>query len=253
MKKIVMIIISFALSLTATAQIADKISSGRPGQSFGSDTVGDGVFQIQSGLDLISSEVGSNKTQTQLFSNVFRYGFGDLFEINGGINYQSDEFDQSGTKTSQDGISSTQIGFRNRVIKESDGLIPSMAIQTRFNLKTVDKEYRSQEVSPIITFIFAHSLSESFSLTHNIGVNYSGNSISPTYFATSNLAQALTENYGWFVEIYGNMTNDIGGIFINAGGDYYISKDLKLDLSLGWGNNQSTDTFVSLGLSWRTF
>lgn len=229
--------------------MSPTIQSGRPGQSIGSGVVGAGTFQIQSGIE--RNQIHNNtRSKSYILNNVFRLGISESFEVSSLLNYRSDQFDNS--QMDQDGLSAFHLGFRSQIIDNPKGVIPTLAIQTRFKLHATSNNYREQNLAPIIIIATTHSLDDSFSLTHNFGYSGSGNNTSPTYFWTSNLTYSINEKISTFFELYGNITNDIGKTYWDTGFDYLISSDLKFDFSAGHAKNNSVEeSFISLGLSWR--
>jgi len=236
------VFILLLLSLHMTYLMASKtIQSGRPGQSIGAGVVGRGLFQIQSGYDIQKID----EKKSQVFNNVMRLGLNDNFEMSSLINYTSED-----TKS---GISDLHIGFRSIIVKKSKGLVPLMAVQTRFKLKSVDSSFKNKDVAPIITLSAVHNLNHNFSLTTNLGFSGSGNDSQTNYFWTTNLTYSLNDDISLFIEPYGNIVGGEQKLLFNLGCDYLINNDTKLDFSLGKANNDSLkESFLSLGISWRT-
>ena len=237
-----------ALPAVSLAQIHPTIRSGRPGQAIGPYVTGRGLFQLQSGIDLYQTK-NSTKTNTYLSNTVIRHGFSENFEASGVFNYQSDNVDQS----SQNGVSDLQIGFRYNIIDTPRGLVPGLGVQTRFRLTNVSENYRRQNVAPIFILAIQHQISETLSLTNNFGLSYNGLSAEPTHSFISNLSFPIIGNWGGFIEVYGNETNGLNSQYGDGGLSYLVHKDLQIDLSAGGGKNHgTTESFISVGVSWRT-
>jgi hypothetical protein len=250
--KIIPSLILLFFSFNSWAQMSPVIQSARPGQAIGPGVVGSGTFQIQMGHDLLS-EKGSSETTTSLINSVLRLGITKDFEISAVVNRQEDTIKTTGSTQNRTGISVFQLGFRSRIIDHSDGLIPALAIQTRFKTDAVSNAYRSNDLAPVIIIAAAHSLCDQLSHTLNLGSAHDGNTASPTYFWRSNFSHPINDHWGTFLEAYGNVKNDIGTFYGDTGFEYFMNNDLKLDLSAGYGhNNGNKETFVSVGFSWRT-
>jgi len=233
------------------AQMSPTIQSGRPGQGMGAGVVGSGTFQIQSGVDFIKTEA-ENNVDTLLFSNVIRAGITKDFEVSAVVNYQNDKIKLDNASADQSGISGLQLGFRSRILPEADGWRPALAIQSRFKLDSVSNEYRPDRLAPVVRVSAVHDLSGAYSLTHNLAVSYSGTDAVPSYLWTSSLGYSLTDKTSIFIEAYGSIKDNYGSNYMDAGFDCLLSNDLKLDFSAGWGHNRGiTETFASLGVSWR--
>ncbi len=234
------------------AEMTPVIVSGRPGQSIGPGVVGSGTFQIQSGINQNWLD-GTSKTDSKIFNNVLRFGLTKNFEISSVLEFRDDIKTIGNSENQHSGISQFHVGFRSVIFSRPDGLLPGMAVQTRFKLDAVSQKYRTETVAPIITMAMLHKLGSNLFLIHNIGANYDGNTGDPAFFATSNLSCSLGKKWGTFFEVYGNLKNDPGSVYVDSGGWYFVNNDFKIDFSAGWGNNfGNVDVFVSVGFSWRT-
>ena len=251
-KYLILAFIFLTTPLAAKAEMAPVIVSGRPGQSIGPGVVGSGTFQIQSGVNQNWLDGTSNRN-SKIFNNVFRLGLTESFEMSSVLEFRDDTKIIENLENRRSGISQFHVGFRSVIFSRPNGLLPGMAVQTRFRLDAVGRDYGIAEIAPIITTSMLHQLGSGFSLIHNIGASYDGHTIDPTFFGTSNLLCSLGEKWGTFFEVYGNVKNNPGSVYLDSGGWYFVNNDLKIDFSAGWGNNfGNVDIFVSVGFSWRT-
>ncbi|MFT6815806.1 MAG: hypothetical protein ACJAZ3_001718 [Sphingobacteriales bacterium] len=70
-----------SIGMNANAQYGESIRTGHPGQAIGGFALGQGVFQVQSGIDLNpNSSNPTNKITTIGEDAVFRYGITETFE-----------------------------------------------------------------------------------------------------------------------------------------------------------------------------
>ena len=169
------------------------------------------------------------------------------------MEFRDDTVTIKDSENRRSGFNQFHLGFRSVIFAEPSGLLPGMAVQTRFKLDAVSREYRNAAVAPIITISMLHRLGSKLSLIHNTGADYDGHTANPTFFATSNLLCPLGKKWGTFFEVYGNVKNDLGSVYVDSGGWYFVNNDLKIDFSTGWGNNfGNVDIFVNVGFSWRT-
>ncbi len=86
------------------AQFNETIRTARPGQSIGAFTVGQGIFQIQSGLDYFTSSGNGVSGSGQLSNTVMRFGLTTTFEISGLIEYKTEEVNGTDFKGVSDPI-----------------------------------------------------------------------------------------------------------------------------------------------------
>lgn len=240
------------MSFRAFGQTSSTIASGRPGQAIPPQVVGTQVFQIQTGFDRSTKEENSGlKTESLIFNNVIRYGMSESFEWNHLLNFQYSNFSDS-SLPSTNGLSDLRFGFRYNLIAKPQGFIPSLGIQTQFKLTSVDSDYQTDHLAPVIQVSVLHQLCPQLSLTNNVGVSYDGLSPIEQYDLISALTWTVDDIWSVFIEAYGNIKDQYGSAYLDAGGAFVHSKDLQFDLSAGWGHNrQVTDHFISLGVSWR--
>jgi len=252
------------LPVVCFTKISPKIMSGRPGQSIGAGVVGPKVFQVQTGFDNSRIKTPAETSQESfILNNVIRYGLTEHLEVSAVINQNWDTTrsrlplqNNALSNTHNSGLSDFQLGFRSVVISESHGIKPTLALQTRFRTKWVDQNFRQQSVAPVFILSMVHTLDSRFSLTHNFGFTTDEtiqNNSSSIYFMTSSLSYSVNDRWGLFFEGYGNIKKDRGFYYFDAGGDYYINNNLKLDIAFGGGKNFGVrESFISLGFSWRT-
>lgn len=237
--------------MVSYSQSNNTIRTGRPGQAIGPYVVGTGYFQIQSGLDFASSESSGDMSNSQISNNVLRYGLTENFEISSLINFQKDRHSLSSISDTE-GLSQMHIGFRYNLIDHPDGLIPGFGIQTRFRTTHTSSDYRTKYLAPIIVFVTNHKLSDSVAWGHNLGVSNDGIGPIPKYTFVSNLSFPIAGNWGSFIEVYGDIKDEYGRVFVDTGFSYLVNNDLQLDTFFGGGNNRGvSEFFISVGLSWR--
>lgn len=248
-KNVGLILLFTLLSIGLPAQYGESIRSGRPGQAIGPFTVGQGIFQVQSGIDYNSLNSGSQNTY--LSNNVFRFGLTEQFEMGLGLNLQQDRF-ASRYKDTESGISSISLRIRSNVYG-GKGIIPSFGYQFNLGLPMSSENYKSENVIPKLTLMSGHKLSDKFGLTNNFGFSWTEKDPNPTKFYIINLGYSLTNKIGLFIENYGFLQRGQFDSKFDGGLDYLITNNLKLDLSAGYDKNDFTnEMFISFGVSWRT-
>ena len=234
------------------AQFNPTIRSGRPGQSIGPFTVGQSVFQVQSGLDFNNID-DSNGTEinTVVSNTVLRYGFAERWEVSGVLNWQNDDIESPFQNFSQSGISNTQLGFRYLLVQGS-GSKPSVGIQYRMLLKAQGEAYQRQNLGSNITLATSSSLFGTLGLITNWGATWDGNDGPVTGSYAINVGFDIVGNLGGFVENYGSIRDGDLASHFDFGLAYLIGKDLQVDLYAGWqGREDIKDFFISFGVSWR--
>ena len=251
--KCVLLIALFAIcSIQVLAQYNPTIRSGRPGQSIGPFTVGQSVFQVQSGVDFNNID-DSNGTEvnTVLSNTVLRYGFAERWEVSGVMNWQNDDISSNSQDFSQSGISNTQLGFRYLLV-QGNGSKPSIGIQYRMLLKAQGEAYKRQNLGSNITLATSSSLFGVLGLITNWGATWDGNDGPVTGSYAINIGFDIAGNLSGFIENYGSLRDGDLASHFDFGLAYLISNDFQLDLYSGWqGREDVKDFFVSFGVSWR--
>lgn len=251
MKFICLITTLLFLNSCLIAQYQDRIDSGRPAQYFGARTVGDNVFQVQSGLLQNYQDIGRAELRPVSFNNQFRVGVSERVELRAFVDYQwTDALDPTGRLTEFDGLANTQVGFRVNLHDGADGF--AFALQDELLLLDQSSEYRRQQIGNALTLAATRPLTDALSTGANLSATWAGDgseqtSIGYTYF----LIYALTDDLGSFVEVFGQL-NDGATANFNGGLAYLIGDDLQLDLYAGWTKGVvNYDFFLTGGVSWR--
>ncbi len=211
-----MILFMAFVCLSALAQQQEPISADRPGLADGSSTVGDGVFQVETGVN-----VERDADDTLTLPTLLRYGFGDRFELR----VESD-FDES-----------VAAGFKLRL---TEGAVPlSIIASVQEGL-----EGSARLVSDI-------DLGNDFSLTPNVGVE-----LAEDEDATAVFAMTLAKNIGNaqpFVDFETSVSDGDTSLIADAGVAWVVGRDTQLDVSGGvdLAGDAYPEWFVSAGYSRR--
>ncbi|GMN08412.1 hypothetical protein MTsPCn5_38010 [Croceitalea sp. MTPC5] len=230
-------------------QYAENIASGRPGQAIGARTLGESVFQLQSGFSRTQFPSENFQISNVQFNNVLRLGITERFELSGVVNWQSDKNQILNESNTVSGISDTQLGGRYTIVT-NEGWRPAIALQGRILLNLQSEAFRMQNLGARFILAMGNSLTEKFSLSTNWILGYKRNGGRPSYGYVINLGYGITDRLSTFVEVFGAL-NDID-IDIDAGFAFLMNKDLQLDFSFGTlSNGNTTSWFADAGLSWR--
>ena len=236
----------------AIAQSSETIRTGRPGQSIGPYSVGQGYLQVQSGyLYADSKPLGGNKSDINDINTIIRYGYTEKLEFSSLIVYQKGLL--SNPVSNADGLARLDLGFRLNLNSKSKGWVPAMGFQTRIRLDAVSREFRSSNITPVMVLATQHIITNNISWINNFGINYDKEDTDPNYFWITNFSFSLTKRLGTFFEIYGNKVDGTSGVFYDGGFSYLINKDLQVDIFAGADMNSGVlERLISVGFSWRT-
>ena len=241
------------LSFNAFAELEGTIQTGRPGQAIGAGTPGVGVFQIQSGFEYQTLDLGAGSQLTnETWNNVIRLGLDERFEVRAVVNHSRLLLEGPGGNSDSDGWSAFRAGFRYVVLPAGLEWLPQFAIQTQFETRAVSSEFRNEKVLPSFLFAAVKPLCERMTLIVNYGMNYNGVDPDPIYNYVFSLGTSFSERWGSVLEVYGNEADDIKATYYGLGFSYLMNSNFQWDLYGSTGENRGiTDTYLAAGISWR--
>ncbi len=252
MYKIIICFVTLIFSSTLKAQFSETISSDRPGQAFGPNTVGRFVIQSQTGLDFGGFSGDGNSSGNSIAPNTFiRYGITKKIEVNTAWEFRNDSYNDNNFTSSTSGLSFSSIGTRLNVFEGKDN-VPAIGVLAMVKLPILAQSYNFNNVAPRLLVIAGGSLSEKITYTLNLGIDFDGNGTSPSGLYVANIGYTISPKMFTFIENYGSFGNGFFEHRFDAGLGYFINNNIQLDIYGGLGNNNNTlDYFTSIGVSWR--
>lgn len=247
----------------SSAQYAEKIVSGRPGQANGPFSVGKGIYQIQSGLDFnnVKSDFGSEiATSYSINQNsVFRIGLFEHSEFRFAYGYQiKDELSSNLNEFIEElsGFNALQLGFRQNLMKQKS-IIPAIGIQLTAKFGGFDR-YEREQYNYEAKLLLQHHINEALTLNTNISAEYNDQQNNTLGRYVLSFGYSLTEKIGLVAEAYGTFNENNTDILFDAGISYLLSPNFQLDAYTGYGSNKIAGEsptiesyFISLGFSYR--
>lgn len=235
-------------------QSLPELETDRPDQTECSAIVPSGSIQVETGMVLSKDKtILSEVFQQNYATTLIRIGVLKSCELR----LIAGEYEK--TKESRvhqlivtEGMKPVEFGLKLKICDEK-GIIPRTAFIGHLELPLADKNYRAKGVMPSFRFSMSHTLNKRFDVGYNLGIEWNEDFEHPDYIYTFTVATSLTENWGAYVETFGSITehhypnSNVDGGFIFA-----LLPNWQLDLSAGAGlNQQSTDCFLSMGISFR--
>lgn len=267
------IIIALLMLLPATLRAQDEIETDRPDQTETATTVPPGSVQIEAGLVIERDETAFAGTfggppmifeSTAMVPTVLvRVGLIEPLELRLEAGYQNVETTVGSSipvgggaddaPRSVSGFAAPSFGVKLELLAET-GPIPDLALIADVTLPVGHESFRPSSIAPAFRFSMAHTLSEDFSLGYNLGAEWSGEEADePTGIYTLALGAGLSDHFGAYVELFGEVSSDGYPAHSFDGGVTFRPIDnLQLDLSGGIGlNAHALDRYFSLGASIR--
>jgi len=151
------------------------------------------------------------------------------------------------------GLLPTQVGGKLALLKEKK-FIPATSLIFHAGIPSMgSKVFRTPRWSPNFRFVMQHTLGEQTALGYNLGAEWNGVNNQATWIYT--IAPGINIGKSWYayVEAFGSiLRGEKPAHAVDGGIAYYVSDDIKVDLSAGSGlSEQAIDNYVAVGLSFR--
>lgn len=227
----------------------------RPDATEAPNTVGTGFLQFETGAFFTREEANGLQTESTTFNTMLvRYGIFDNFELRLGWNFTETRFEFNGIEAPDvlSGLDPLLLGAKV-AITEEQGLIPDIGLIGHVFLPfTAGRDYKPEYTGVDFRFSFAHTLSERSSLSYNLGAQWGGDNPEAEYIYTLAYGYAITDAFGFYLELYGELPEDSGPNHLwDAGVTYLVNDDLQLDATIGSGIRSDQELLLSAGLSYR--
>ncbi len=256
----------------AAADDAAELVTDRPDQTESSLVVPRGSYQLELGWTFFRDDQdGVHVEVHEAPGTLLRVGLSEKVELRiGWAGFIDAEAGRAGGATGNaagrfevgdDGIGDAELGAKIHLAEERGGR-PEIALLLSTSVPVGDDAFTTDRFDPALRLALAHTLSERVSLGYNLGLAFEssrgddGEEDTLSYaFYTVALGWALSDRWGAFVELYGDVPASASGGPANAfdGGFTYLVRDnLQLDFAGGAGLSEAADDwFVGLGLSVR--
>lgn len=257
------------------AQYTDQINSNRPGESMSAFSVGQTVFQIESGIygirdthNVLDYEANGLGLDLQV-----RYGvFFEELELIADLQYQYDWYTDALTTTNRNDFRQSTIGAKYLVYDPGKNykpeiniyswkathkfswrkLIPAIAVYAGANLVTKNNPYTFKEdkLSPKVMLI-THSYYGKWVWVNNIIADKVTTEY-PNYGLVSTLTRGFSPSWSGFFEVQAYTGDYYSDTVLRLGAAYLLNDGMQLDASIG-KNIKETPSLLygGVGFSWR--
>jgi len=233
----------------------EPLVTDRPDATESSSTVGKGVLQFETGGVYESYENNNIKTENYTYNTMLiRYGILDNIELRLGWDFVEGTTKVNGNKLDDvtSGLSPLLLGMKVDITEES-GLMPEIALIGHvFPVFSASTDYRPEHTGVDFRFSLSHTLSEKSSLGYNIGAEWGNDSPEATCVYTLAYGYSITDRFGIYAEVYGDLPEDhSANHYWDAGMTYLVSNDLQLDAYVGTSITEGQDILLGIGFSYR--
>ena len=260
MKRIITLTTIFLLisiGFVAMAQTEKpEIVTDRPDQTEAPVLVPKGGLQVETGFVFEKDrEKDVNTTNFTYNTTLVKYGVNEHFELRLIAEYLGEEAKVAENPVSKvNGFSPLALGVKIKLADEK-GFWPQAALIGHVNLKSGSEEFIPNYTAADFRFTFAHTLSDKFALSYNVGAEWDGESPEAVFLYTLSLGYVVTDKIGVFIESYSFFPEESkADNRIDAGITYKFTPVVQWDISAGLGlSSNAPDSFISTGVSFRMF
>ena len=266
----------FLTLISAQAQHTDVINSNRPGESQSAFSVGQAVFQAETGIYGTKEEHTLLGTKTNGLGGdlVLRYGaFLEQLEFNIEIKHQWDQFQTGlGTENRSDFRKLTlgakylvydpfknyeeKINIRswkaNHKFKWRQ-FIPAVGVYggVNLNFNSIYLPKNESVISPKLMVITQNQFSGGYVFVMNIIADRITSEF-PSYGYVVTLTKGFNEKWSGFLENQGFKSDFYSDSILRTGAAYLIQENIQIDASIGMNFKDTPSLFIGgIGLSWR--
>lgn len=253
----ILVALLLVVAHVATAQTSKpEIVTDRPDQTEAPSLVPAGGLQVETGF-IFEKDNNDGVTTTNYTYNttLIKYGINEHIELRFISEYLGQKVNLSESQyTKVKGFSPLALGVKIK-ISEERGFWPQAAFIGHINLKTGSETFAPSHTAVDFRFTLAHTLSDKFSLSYNLGAEWDGEAPGATFLYTLSLGYLITDRAGLFVEGYSFFPEESkADNRFDAGFTYKFSPVVQWDISAGVGLSQNApDYFVGTGISFRLF
>jgi hypothetical protein len=254
------VVITLFLSALASGLYAQsgkpEIVTDRPDQTEAPVLIPRGSLQIETGFVYEKDRESILNTENFTYNTtLIKYGINENLELRFISEYLGERTRVAETMVSKtNGLSPMALGIKMKMADEK-GFWPQAALIGHINLKTGSREYAPDYTAADFRFTFAHTLSDKFSLSYNLGAEWDGETPNATFIYTASVGYLITDRLGAFVEGYSFFPEKAkADNRIDAGLTYKFTPVIQWDISGGIGlSSNAPDSFISTGISARLF
>ncbi|HUR65616.1 MAG TPA: transporter [Chitinophagaceae bacterium] len=151
------------------------------------------------------------------------------------------------------GLEPLHLGFRMALWEEKK-LLPKTSLLVHLGIPALgSKVFKPDHLIPSFRFSMQHSIADGIALGYNVGAEWDGFTSTPAWIYTLAPGFDLGEKWYGYFEVFGSVIN--GGPpqhNFDAGIAYYISNDVKIDISGGVGISKAAPkNYLAIGGSFR--
>ncbi len=248
-KRISLVFILFFTALYLHAQL-EKIDTDRPDQTESAAIVPRHYFQGEFGFN--KENFDDNNYDLIHPTSLLKYGL-KKFEFRLEASFRSSYEHLRPDPKWTTGLDPIELGFKAALCEEKK-IIPKTSLIVHLGIPALaSKVFKTDHLIPSFRFTMQNTLSEKIGLGYNLGAEWDGFTSTPTWIYTFAPGFNLGEKWYGYLEAFGFIRKaEAPQHNLDAGIAYYISNDVKVDLSGGFGISATAPkNYVAIGGSFR--
>ena len=246
MKIISCLLLLLFLSHYSTAQ-QDSIEPERPSETQTAATVGKKTLQVEAGFKIEKTTADMHRTsQPEL---LLRFGLLEKLELrlDAAVSRYSTKIQTGHVVTT--GLEPVALGFKAALFK-GNRFLPQAALIADVTIPGFSSEkFKMEHAAPRIKLAFQNDINEKLQLGYNAAAEWDGTDTQPEWVYTFSPSFEISPACQVYIEAYGRIkNNDSPETGVDGGLLFFISKNVTLDISSGFGlSEQAPEYFVSVG------
>jgi len=248
-KKNGLVVILFLCGNCLKAQV-EKIDTDRPDQTESAVTVPKNYFQAEFGFN--KENLPGRNYDLLHPTTLLKYGL-HKFEFRLEATLRSSyEYLFPNPKWTK-GLEPVVIGFKTALWEENK-LLPKTSLIVHLGLPFLaSKTFRTDHLIPSFRFTMQNSITANVAIGYNLGAEWDGYSSTPAWVYTFAPGFNVGKKWYTYIEAFGFIhKKEKPQHNLDAGIAYYISNNVKIDLSAGIGISEAApENYVAVGFSFR--
>jgi len=239
------------ITFNCSAQV-QKIDTDRPDQTESPFTIPKKYVQFELGLNM--ERINAGETEFLLPTILSKYGLTKRIELRLITTVKRFPVIRSSfSKQYEAGLEPVELGAKIALAEEKKWL-PKTSLIFHFAMPPgASNNLRPDRIAPNFRFTMQNTISEKMGIAYNIGAEWDGYSNRPAWIYTLSPGFNLGEKWYAYAEVFGSFAKEMSPQHnIDGGLAYYVSTDLKIDISSGFGISANAPSrYLAVGASVR--
>jgi hypothetical protein len=252
MRRFLSILFATFFYFNLQAQDTDRIDTDRPDQTESAVTVPRKYLQAELGFNKENYDFNN---YTLVFPTLLlKYGVSKRMELRLETTLAQEYIQKIPEPEITTGLDPFSIGCKIALTEEK-GVLPKTSLIVDLGLPFTSTLYdKEQDLFPSFRFTMQHTLTETVGLGYNVGAEWDGYTATPVWIYTFSPNVSIGKRWYAYVEAFGFLSRlQHPQHNVDAGIAYYVSNNLKIDLSAGKGisKHPTYKNYVAIGFSFR--